>query len=316
MSIHFLLFFKMSLFSSYSSSLSSSLTVWTKGFVVAITALCLLSVIPRVYDFLSVAPSEVVPPLVRLWKIVTASYVEKNFILAMLDVLVVVVCATGIDPVWGGPKLVEMLLVVNAVSIASAVLVYIGIFAMTSDINVLFTPFCGFSSGIVCLAVAYKQCFSQASVSLFSLKINVQALPLLLVLLYTCLHIVGVFPLAAPLLSLFGFLWGWSYLRFFQVRNGIKGDDTDEFSFDVFFPSPLRPFIRFVAPKVYVILRLLRLCPSRNRSFSLAPGTQDSIPKCIHFNHTHAHTQPYSLKQCAIGCSQLVLKRVRRRSDG
>eukprot|EP00056_Hartaetosiga_gracilis_P001310 m.44104 g.44104 ORF g.44104 m.44104 type:complete len:87 (+) comp10583_c0_seq9:56-316(+) len=32
-----------------------------------------------------------------------------------------------------------------------------------------------------------------------------------------------------------------------------------------------RPFIRFVAPKVYVILRLLRLCPSRNRSFSLAP---------------------------------------------
>ena len=42
------------------------------------------------------------------------------------------------------------------------------------------------------------------------------------------------------LLTLYGFIISWTYLRFVKEQNGVRGDRSEEFSFVSFFPEILK----------------------------------------------------------------------------
>jgi hypothetical protein len=48
------------------------------------------------------------------------------------------------------------------------------------------------------------------------------------------------FPSESLPFTFFGVIFGWIYLRFFQVRDGAVGDRSEAFSFASFFPEPLQ----------------------------------------------------------------------------
>ena len=81
----------------------------------------------------------------------------------------------------------------------------------------------------------------------------------------------------ATWLSLFGFLTGWIYLRFFRIsdigaeasaeagdaegaRRVMKGDPSETFSFVSFFPDFVHPFLAPVCDVVFEALVQMRLC--------------------------------------------------------
>lgn len=78
----------------------------------------------------------------------------------------------------------------------------------------------------------------------------------------------------ATWLSLFGFLTGWIYLRFFRISDigaeasaeeggesrVMKGDPSETFSFVSFFPDFVHPFLAPVCDAVYGFLVQTRLC--------------------------------------------------------
>ena len=50
------------------------------------------------------------------------------------------------------------------------------------------------------------------------------------------LIVVQVLDKANMLFALYGVVVGWVYLRFYQIRNGARGDPTESFGFQDFFP--------------------------------------------------------------------------------
>lgn len=63
-----------------------------------------------------------------------------------------------------------------------------------------------------------------------------QLLPLSYVLLLVVLYGFGVQPASRVLLSIYGICASFAYLRFFQPRNGGKGDASEAFTFPDMFP--------------------------------------------------------------------------------
>lgn len=122
--------------------------------------------------------------------------------------------------------------------------------------------------------VALKQLVPEHTVSLFkgALRIRIKHFPAL----FTLANIISG-PLlgtdTAFWLSLFGFLTGWIYLRFFRITEissvnaedgevtTMKGDASDTFAFVAFFPDALHPFLSPVCAAVYnslVALKVIR----------------------------------------------------------
>jgi hypothetical protein len=110
--------------------------------------------------------------------------------------------------------------------------------------------------------------------------------------------------LAPFLLAICGFLASWTYLRHYQLRDGLRGDPSEAFAFEEFFPQPLqcvpprlgawsqaalrltggrllpagcRPPVKAVGVHVYRALALLQLCPTKARSFDLSQSSSLSF---------------------------------------
>lgn len=64
--------------------------------------------------------------------------------------------------------------------------------------------------------------------------------PVLILLLLGGLAILHVISFAPFFLAFFGFLSSWTFLRHFQHRDGLRGDPSDAFAFEEFFPAPLQ----------------------------------------------------------------------------
>jgi len=120
--------------------------------------------------------------------------------------------------------------------------------------------------------VAFKQLVPEHTVSLFkaTIRIRVKHFPAIFVLLNT---ISG--PLLGTDTALFlgwiGFLTSWIYLRFYRMAPSlttsdtgegavIKGDASDTFAFNHFFPEPLQTILAPIGEQVYNLLVAFRLC--------------------------------------------------------
>ncbi|EGD81279.1 hypothetical protein PTSG_11316 [Salpingoeca rosetta] len=217
-----------------------SLSWFTKGVIAALLVMHLITYIPGGYNAMALAPGEVGPPSLHIWTFVTAPFTEKALIQVLLDIVAVFVCASMLEPLWGGFKLLEMIVVVGAAANLVTTLSYIALYAASSNPDLLFLPFSGFSAVVCGLAVAYKQSFPQATVQLGLLRVHTRHLPLALIAAHVAFYLLGTGSLAQVILSASGFLTAWVFLRFYQNRNGVKGDPSDAFGFESFFPSAVQ----------------------------------------------------------------------------
>ena len=67
-----------------------------------------------------------------------------------------------------------------------------------------------------------------------------QYAPLLFIALYSFGALINVSGTSQVLLAVYGFVMSWVYLRFYQRKDGVKGDSSDTFTFESFFPDPLQ----------------------------------------------------------------------------
>lgn len=136
------------------------------------------------------------------------------------------------------------------------------------------TPINGLLALSAAFLVSLKQLVPEHTVSLFNslVRIRIKHFPALFVLANM---------LSGPLLgtdtatwlSLFGFLTGWLYLRFYRISDIgatesatggegsiMKGDPSETFAFVSFFPDIFHPILAPICDSVYDALVQLKLC--------------------------------------------------------
>jgi hypothetical protein len=117
------------------------------------------------------------------------------------------------------------------------------------------TPVSGTTALQVGILTGLSQLLPTHTITLFRgiLSLRLPRLPLLHLLLVTLLALLPIYTIAAPLLSLSGFLTAWAHLRFLRLPlpdldspGPLRGDASDAFALAQFFPEPARPGVEAV----------------------------------------------------------------------
>jgi membrane associated rhomboid family serine protease len=244
------------------------------------------------------------------WTFATASVVENNIISLAVSASVIWFGGRYLERAWGGNEFAKFVLFVTVIpNILTFVLYAIWhVVAGTPELYVgcphatcLHTD--GFDSptplqGLLALEAAFlvalKQLVPEHTVSLFrgSIRVRIKHFPAL----FTLANIFSG-PLlgtdTALWLSLFGFLTGWIYLRFFRLSDIgvasdvegegegvklVKGDASDTFAFVAFFPDVMHPFISPVTDGIYETLVALRVCTPFSNA-AIQSGNEDAAAR-------------------------------------
>jgi hypothetical protein len=67
-----------------------------------------------------------------------------------------------------------------------------------------------------------------------------QDAPLVTVGLLILAHLYGLISALPILLAIYGFVVSWTYLRYFQQRDSLRGDLSEAFAFEVFWPAAVQ----------------------------------------------------------------------------
>lgn len=73
-----------------------------------------------------------------------------------------------------------------------------------------------------------------------STRLKAKHLTPLIVLFTLAIGLAGFLPIYQFIFSAFGGYYGWFYLRHFQVKEEGRGDPSDAFAFQTFFPEPMQ----------------------------------------------------------------------------
>ncbi|VDO05464.1 unnamed protein product [Rodentolepis nana] len=77
--------------------------------------------------------------------------------------------------------------------------------------------------------------------------------------------------------SFLGFLFGWTYLRFFQRHtDGKRGDFRPNFAFVSFFPRFIQPLIAILVNLIYAVFLTFKLCPKIEQQYEILSASSFS----------------------------------------
>lgn len=136
--------------------------------------------------------------------------------------------------------------------------------------------------------VAFSQLVPAHTVTLFRgiLSLRVPRFPLIYICLVTLLALSPILTAASFLLTIYGFLTSWTYLRFYKTvfpdldssnqPASLKGDSSETFAFHEFFPAPVKPVVAALGSAVFDALVAVRVC---------TPFAADG------YQHQHQHQQ-------------------------
>ncbi|KAK4548069.1 hypothetical protein LTR36_010789 [Oleoguttula mirabilis] len=207
------------------------------------------------------------------WTFLTAALVENNVVSLAVSGSVIWFGGRYLERAWGSTEFGKFVLFVTMIPN----LLSFGVYAFWHGVAgtpEFPTPIQGLLALSAAFLVALKQLVPEHTVSLLrgALRIRIKHFPAL----FTLANMVSG-PLlgtdTALWLSLFGFLTGWIYLRFFRVSEltsstatggegavTIRGDASDTFAFVAFFPDAMHGFLAPVCDAVYGALVQLRVC--------------------------------------------------------
>ena len=212
---------------------------------------------------LTLSPGNILAPNYWLFSCIstlTYPFVEFHWWQVLTDILVVSLCTTLIEPLWGRKELILFFFVVN-LSVAFCTIVhYIFLYSMY-----------GLSGYCAAVLVVIKQILPESVLLATSIgKLKNTHVPICGLLVSYAFYLAGFIDGCLTLMFLYGLLSSWSYLRFVQFHpsNGLRGDLSPSFDFATFFPALLKPFVSVVANSCYTFfVRLRLLSPASHRQY-------------------------------------------------
>ncbi|CAK9780699.1 DUF1751-domain-containing protein [Cutaneotrichosporon oleaginosum] len=195
------------------------------------------------------------------WTLLTAGFVELNIFEFLFSLITVPLACRYLERLWGIRELARFTCVVivasNIIAFGFAWILYI---LLGSDAVLSGLPFHGLSGVQSGILVAFTQIIPEHQIQLFGvLKARVKTIPGIFLLVSNVLVILlGPSPF---ILIQFGFFVAWVYLRFFKLsENGeYRGDRSETFAFQYWFPPFVRPYIVVLANHVFRLAVKVRL---------------------------------------------------------
>lgn len=214
--------------------------------------------LPLLVKLLTISPGDLLIPYNWLWtglSILTYPFIELYFYQVLIDIIVVTLSCTLIDPLWGRRELVRFFLFVNvAVGILSTAH-YILIYAAKGDAIYLYgVRIYGLTGYLAAVCVSVKQLLPDSvvfSTALFKFKNN--HIPAASFIFSWILYILNLTSGVSVITLFYGLIVSWIYLRFIQFHptNRTRGDLSDGFSFYTFFPNVLQPLVFLISNLIY-----------------------------------------------------------------
>lgn len=224
--------------------------------------------VPLLVKWFTLTPGYVLSPRHWIWSIVsmiTYPFIELYFYQVVLDVVVVSLSTTLIEPLWGKRELVTFFAVIN-VSVAIFTMVhYTIIYTVKGDAVYLYgVKIYGLTGYLAAICVTVKQLLPDSVLISTSLgKMKNDNVPLAALSVSLLLYLFNLTSGVSVITFSYGLISSWIYLRFFQFHptNGTRGDMSDSFAFATFFPNVLQPLVSLICDTVYSFLVRIKFCP-------------------------------------------------------
>jgi hypothetical protein len=255
-------------------------TLVAQGLCCLVVFFYLLGFAPRVAENVAVTPAYIMPPNVKVWTLVTATFFERRIVYVVLDVLALIGFSAVLQPFWTAREFAIFSAVVSVSCLVSGVGVSILLYALSQSVSFLFVYYHGMI-GLVCgYVVAVKQ-YHPDSVPFpppTPPTLRVKHVPLTVATVFLVLSLCGVISYASLWLVLNGISSSWIYLRFFQRnQQGSRGDMSESFSFASFFPEPIQPALARLGGFIYHILVSVKVCPKIEMTYDVGAPSQINL---------------------------------------
>jgi len=194
----------------------------------------------------------------HVWTVITSWLIETNPIIGIFHIGYFFACGIFLEP--SQPKVfIRYTLSVATVSILCGVLMqtlsYYGTYAESSFVN----PVIGAAGVAAGHGVMISHIIPDKKI-IPGIGIPCRFIPFFSVVISAILTATRTIVRSSHIgLTLFGIYFGWIYIRFYKTDpvTGVKGDP--EFTFEFFFPRPLRPLVNLVTSTLLGILNFLGL---------------------------------------------------------
>ncbi|KFZ17027.1 hypothetical protein V502_04794 [Pseudogymnoascus sp. VKM F-4520 (FW-2644)] len=202
-----------------------------------------------VIPYLALIPSM---SLIYPWTFLTSTFVESNVLSLAISGLTIWHGGRYLERAWTSREFAKFVAMVAVVPNVFAFFTLVVMYAITGDVTWSLTPISGTTALQTALLTGLSQLLPTHTITLFRgiLSLRLPRLPLLHLGLVTILAILPLYTIAAPLLSLSGFLTAWAHLRFLRLPlpdldspGPLRGDASDSFALSQFFPEPARPAV-------------------------------------------------------------------------
>ncbi|RWS02521.1 transmembrane protein 115-like protein [Dinothrombium tinctorium] len=223
---------------------------------------------------LTFTPGSILTPRHWLWSaLATLTYplIELHLWQVVLDVIVVAMSSTLIEPLWSQKEMASFFVIINVFVAFFTTAHYIVLYSLYSDIKYLYgVRIYGLSGYCAAICVTVKQLLPESvliSTSLGKLKNN--NVPLTAFIVGIILYLFNLIEGVLVVKFFYGLIISWIYLRFFQLHhsNGHRGDLSESFAFATFFPNVMRPIIAIICNTIYEFFVKIRLCPQISRQY-------------------------------------------------
>eukprot|EP00039_Didymoeca_costata_P025506 m.13642 g.13642 ORF g.13642 m.13642 type:complete len:357 (+) comp4890_c0_seq1:289-1359(+) len=254
----------------------------SKGAMLLLVALHLITKIEWCYSMLAVNPGIIGPPQMHIWTLATGGFVETNILLLVGDLVALAFAGGMFEPLWGTLEYAKFIVLVNVFTCLGTALTYITLYALRQNLEFLFFPsggFCGFWGVLAGYLVAFKQAYPQRrfTVGGLGLALDCRLGPLLFISMLGAMYGIDIMNGSSPLMAAHGALASWIYLRYYQEKDGQRGDPSEAFTFADFFPAYLQPGVVILSNRVFKLAVFIRLCPKKPLQYDLSAPSSIKI---------------------------------------
>ena len=224
--------------------------------------------VPVLVKFFTISPGQLLFPYNWLWSalsVLTYPFIELYFYQVVIDILVVSLSTTLIDPLWGKKELLVFFLSINVAVGILSVIHYIVIYAVKGDAVYLYgVKIYGLTGYCAAVCVSIKQLLPDSVIVATAWgKVKNNNMPLASLTVAFLLYLLNLTSGVSVITFFYGSITSWIYLRFIQYHptNGTRGDLSESFAFATFFPNVLRPLVSLIADSLYTFLVKIKVCP-------------------------------------------------------
>jgi len=203
-----------------------------------------------------------------LWTVFTSWLVETNPIIGIFHICYFFACGVFIEPILSSVFLRYTLIIATCstvVVVLMQVLSYYGTYADHSFVN----PVMGAAGVVAGHGVMISHLIPDKKI-IPGIRIPCRFIPFFSAVVSIALTTSRVIVRSTHLsLTLCGIYFGWFYIRFYKTDpvTGIMGDT--EFTFEMLFPRPLRPLVRFLTSTLLGILNFIGLFREKQSTVQL-----------------------------------------------